>query len=184
MLLSYNALVEVVKQGILTDVEPEHINAASIDLILGDTFYTERVPEVRGLYKMIDLSQRQSIEWEHGAPRMKQGWLDLAPGEFILAHTVNKFFMPDNLSAEYSLKSSLARNGLEHMLAGWIDPGFNNSVLTLELKNISRFHTLRIKPGMPIGQVKFFQHDTVPDHASYRSRGRYNGDLTVSGIKP
>jgi dCTP deaminase len=191
MLLSYNELVEVVDRGIITNVNrgdvneaDEEINAASIDLRLGDMFFTERPPEYRGQYRVVDLSKRESVEWENGAGRMIAGFLDLAPGEFILTHTLNKFHMPDDMSAQYSLKSSLARNGLNHLLAGWIDPGFNDSVLTLELKNNCRYHTLRLKPGMPIGQIIMFRHDEVPQNKSYRTRGRYNSDMSVSGIKP
>jgi len=185
MLLSYTELVnEVVSRGVVTGVGPTDVNAASIDLTLGDIFYTEREPTHRGMYTVVDLAKRESIEWEHAAPRMREGYLDLAPGEFILTHTTNKFYMPDDLSAEYSLKSSLARNGLEHLLAGWIDPGFTNSVLTLEFKNVSRFNILRIRPGMKIGQVKFFRHTAVPAEQSYRVRGRYNNDSSVAGIKP
>lgn len=184
MLLAHPELVEIVKQGYITDVDESSINAASIDLTLGHDFLFEGAPGQRGNYQVIDLSKRESIQWRRDENRSSAGYIDLLPGEFVLAHTVEKFFMPDDMSAEYSLKSSLARNGLEHMLAGWIDPGFTNSVLTLEFKNVSRFHALRLRPGMPIGQVKMFRHTRVAPEKSYRARGRYNDDASVQGIKP
>ena len=40
-----------------------------------------------------------------------------------------------------------------------------------------------IRPGDAIGQMIFFRHEPVPSEASYASKGRYNGDTSVSGIK-
>lgn len=63
------------------------------------------------------------------------------------------------------------------------DAGWNGSKLTLELSNLSRFHSIRIRPGDAIGQMVFFRHTEVPEDRSYAARGRYNGDTTVSAIK-
>lgn len=63
------------------------------------------------------------------------------------------------------------------------DAGWNGSKLTLELCNLSRFHSIRIRPGDAIGQMVFFRHTEVPEDRSYAARGRYNGDTTVSAIK-
>ena len=108
----------------------------------------------------------------------------IAPGEFLLAQSEQLFNLPMDISAEYKLKSSMARIGLEHLNAGWCDPGWHSSVLTLELINCSRFHTIRIVPGERIGQVVFFRHTLVPEEVSYQKRGRYNLDSKVSGMKP
>lgn len=199
MLQSYNQLLELVKLGVLT-YGPEReilpvslINPTSIDLTLGPVILRERYPDTtRGPIDLsnrrnglVDLAARDSVSWVKWSMSHEEDmdYYDLQPGEFVLAHTNEVFNMPNDLSAEYSLKSSLARNGLEHMLAGWIDPGFNNSTLTLELRNTTRHHVLRLRLGMPIGQVKFFRHEEVPAWASYAARGRYNGDAEVSAIK-
>lgn len=191
MLQSYNQLVELASQGVLTfgpQREPiplALINPTSIDLTLGPVILRERSQIGQPRSGLVDLAARESVEWARYclADDDDMDYYDLQPGEFILAHTNEVFNMPNDLSAEYSLKSSLARNGLEHMLAGWIDPGFNNSTLTLELRNTTRHHVLRLRLGMPIGQVKFFRHEEVPAWASYAARGRYNGDAEVSAIK-
>lgn len=195
-LLSYNELVALVNSGVVDAVRTvndqgydpgtDQVNPASIDLTLGGSYLRELTHLTPGEpMQVVDLSQRESVAWVKGRwDKDALGmYFDLYPGEFILSHTEQKFFMPDNLSGEYSLKSSLARNGLEHMLAGWIDPGFDNSVLTLELRNVTRHHVLRLRPGMPIGQVKFFRHAPVPADRSYRVRGHYNNDPSVSAIK-
>lgn len=94
--------------------------------------------------------------------------------------------MPLDMSAEYKLKSTQARNCLNHALASWIDPGWTNSVLTLELHNTSQKHWIRLRAGEKVGQIIFHRHLTVPYEMSYASRGSYNNDLTVQhgrGIK-
>lgn len=185
MLLSYHDLVRVVDQGYLKGLgDRGQINAASIDVRLGSDFMLETIPDSECLYtrpahRRINLAQRESVQW---TPHT--GTVALEPMEFILAHTIETFDMPDYLSCEFALKSSLARNGLEHLNACWVDAGFNGSVLTLELKNMTRHHVLVLEPGMLIGQLKFFAHNPVPVEQSYRSRGRYNGDKSVSNIKP
>ena len=107
----------------------------------------------------------------------------LFPGQFMLAQSIEVFNLPNNVSAEYKLKSSMARVGLEHLTAGWADAGWSNSVLTLELKNMTQHHPIRIRPGDTIGQMTFFEHEEVPQDRSYSTRGRYNGDISVSGAK-
>lgn len=107
----------------------------------------------------------------------------MQPGEFILAHTIEKFNLPDNLSAEFKLNSSGARIGLENALATWCDPWWHGSVLTLELKNFTRYHTIRLDAGCRIGQMIFHKSEPVPKDRGYAVRGRYNQDSTVSGVK-
>lgn len=78
----------------------------------------------------------------------------LQPGQFILAATVEKISLPDNMMARFDGKSSLGRLGLcTHMTAGFIDAGFTGTI-TLELKNENVF-PIMLKAGMRIGQVSF-----------------------------
>jgi dCTP deaminase len=106
----------------------------------------------------------------------------LRPNEFILAHTLEVFNVPDDICGQFALKSSLGRLGFEHAFSGWIDPGFNSSVLTLELTNMRQRTPLPLWPGMRIGQVIFMRMSSRPD-VSYRDCGRYNFDKTVKGSK-
>jgi dCTP deaminase len=98
----------------------------------------------------------------------------MSPGEFVLAQTQEMFYLPNDLAFEYKLKSSMARNGLNHLLAGHADPGWHGSVLTLEFHNISQFHPLILKTGMKAGQLVFHRGEPVPAEASYAVRGQYN----------
>ena len=141
------------------------LNPASLDLRLGPNIMVE-VADQQELVRM-DISERNEDD-----PYM------LKPGEFCLAETLEMFNLPDNVSAQFVLKSSRARSGLNHLLAGWCDPGWHGSKLTLELKNERRFHDIPLYPNLKIGQVVFHRMDEVPVN-SYRSVGHYNGHLTV-----
>ena len=179
-LLSYNRLCELVEQGVITNVRHEQINAGSIDLTLGRTILIEE--GIAKKARIVDFSKRESLEFmEYDIVRY--GAYVLGPGEFVLAQTEQMFYLPNNICAEYKLKSSMARVGLEHLNAGWADAGWHGSVLTLELKNMTQHHAHKLVAGMPIGQIVFFECEPVPEDRSYASRGRYNNDSTVKGIK-
>ena len=175
-LLSHEELLRIVEQEIITPVDPKDINAASIDIHLGNTILWEDIEP-----GTIDFSKRDPVKFNEYV--MDENGYLLKPGDFILAQSREVFNLPNWLSAEYKLKSSMARIGLEHMNAGWCDAGWNGSVLTLEFKNMTNNHDIIIRPGDAIGQMIFFRHEPVASEASYASRGRYNGDTSVSGIK-
>jgi dCTP deaminase len=176
MILSHNELLRIVEQEIIAPVDPKDINAASIDIHLGNTILWEDAEP-----GTIDFRKRDPVKFNEYV--MDENGYLLKPGDFILAQSREIFNLPNWLSAEYKLKSSMARIGLEHMNAGWCDAGWNGSVLTLEFKNMTNNHEIIIRPGDSIGQMIFFRHEQVPSDASYASKGRYNGDTSVSGIK-
>jgi deoxycytidine triphosphate deaminase len=107
----------------------------------------------------------------------------LDPKRVCLAHSVELFYLPLDITAEYRLKSSLARAFLEHLTAVWCDPGWHGSSLTLELSNMTEFHRIPLSFGMKCGQVSFRRHAPVPEEKSYRLRGKYNETLSVSQSK-
>ena len=191
MLITYTELKEELSRGLLT-VDPTNeppynmidvsqVNGASIDVRLGRIFLQEKYHDVR--YRpCVDLKKKESLNMH----KRIFGWGDkfyLEPGEFILAETVEIFNLPLYISAEFRLKSSGARAGLDQALAVWCDPGWHGSVLTIELRNNCRFHTLVLEPGMKIGQVVFFKGEPVPHKDSYAVRGQYNNDTEVTGNK-
>ncbi|EKD22599.1 MAG: dCTP deaminase [uncultured bacterium] len=181
-LLSALEILELIEQGVIENVREgainyrADINATSIDIHLGNDFLLEEpdVPE----FNIIDLSKRER-------PLMSEAInsVILKPGQFCLGNSIEVFHLPDNISAQYMLKSSHARAGLEHSLAGWCDASWHNSTLTLELKNNLEYHQLKLVSGMPIGQMIFFRHKIVPKEFLYRNKGRYNNDETVKQLK-
>lgn len=186
-LLSYNQLMLLIDDGVITHADPENVNSASIDIQLGRKLLIERTdpktydPKMQTLKRVVlrDREQLHMMEYD----LIQDGPYILYPGEFILAHSVEIFHLPNNISAEYILKSSMARIGLEHLNAGWCDAGWHGSALTLELKNMTRHHEIVLQAGDLIGQLRFFLHEEVPEDRSYAARGRYNNDKTVSGAK-
>lgn len=176
-LLSYTELVELVERGVITGVKPEAINAASIDVRLGDKLIIESESDLT-----VDIAKRTM--WASIGINIKDYHYDLRPGEFALAQTIEQFNLPDDICAEFKLKSSGARSGLENSLATWCDCGWNGSVLTLELKNFLQYHPIRLTYGSYIGQMIFFRVAPVPRERSYGVIGRYNGDTVVQACKP
>ncbi len=125
------------------------INPASIDLRLADEY--------------IDLHTDERKQFET---------LDLLPGDAILACTLEYVSIPTWCSATLYLKSSAARAGLDHALAGWVDPGFSGQ-LTLEL------HTHRpitLHAGRCYIQMVVQQNSANPNK-SYKDVGRYVGQM-------
>ncbi len=100
---------------------------------------------------------------------------DLQPGEFILAHTAETITVPPDCGAMVLLRSSAARAGFEHSLAGWCDPGFSGQI-TLELRNNLRFRSLQVEAGMRICQLVVHQLKQ-PATQQYGERGSYQGQL-------
>lgn len=180
MILSYNQLCDVVDSGFMTHVLPDNINGSSIDVRIGGKVLIERTAGYPELHT-ISLNKREPLTViEHN---LENEPLHLYPGECILAHTIEMFNLPMDLSCMFKLKSSAGRIFLEHMNAGWCDAGWHGSALTMELKNNSRNHVIKIEHGDSIGQMIFFPHLAVPEDKSYATRGRYNKDKTVSGTK-
>ena len=185
MLISYLRLTELLTTGVI-DADLKNVNSSSIDITLGEELLIEVEPKSHGLSELIDISApNQNINTMKWIGQKGEAYI-LEPGQCVLGSSVETFNLPDTISAEYKLKSSMARNFLEHLNAGWCDAGWHGSKLTLELKNLCQYHALVLRPGMKIGQVVFFEHKEVPSEFSYAKRGQYNGDRGVQksrGVK-
>ena len=187
-LLAHDEIKDLIDLEIVEYSEESLINSASLDIRIGMEILIERPlptynPEDRSCgLRRVSLKNRDPlnmITWN----LKTQGPFVLYPGEFILAHSHEVFNLPNHISAQYALKSSMARIGLEHLNAGWCDAGWNGSSLTLELTNITRYHEIVLEYLDKIGQLIFVRHKAVKDEHSYASKGRYNGDRGVSGAK-
>jgi dCTP deaminase len=104
----------------------------------------------------------------------------LRPGEFVLGCTIETFYLPHNVAGQFALKSTRARQGLEHLMAGYCDPGWSGSKLTLELQNARQHHPVALWPEMRIGQIVFHRMSQDPDR-DYSLVGRYNNHPSVHG---
>jgi dCTP deaminase len=176
-LLSHNELLGLIDLGVI-NVKPDRVKGSSIDVTLDNIIRIEDDPKFNAV---IDLRGKENIETREVVMTDEFGY-QIVPSEFVLASIAETLKLPNDMSAEFRLKSSAARNGLEQLNACWIDPGFNGKI-TLELINVTRKHRLTIKPGMPIGQITFRRHALVPDHASYAANGQYQGQDKVTASR-
>lgn len=174
MYFNHDEIVTLCQNGLLENWDESCVNAASIDVRLGDTIFVEdwesrdwSSEEVVLDYSKRDKMQLKEVKMDH------EGYV-VRPGQFFLAHTLERCNFPDDVAALFRIKSSQGRIGMEHMDAGWVDPGFHG-VLTLEFKNVTLFHAVRLRPGDRVGQLILFQGLPVDPEKSYRKLGNYNG---------
>lgn len=169
MILCDTEINALIQDGMVQDYDSDLINPASLDLRLGNLIMLESVES----HQMIplDISRYGKDHPYH-----------LVPGQFILAHTIEQFNMPEDIAGLFFLKSSRAREGYENLHAGYADPGWNGSTLTLELKNARQLQPLPIYSGLKIGQMVFFRMSQQPA-ISYAAVGHYNKDRLVSASK-
>ncbi len=161
-------ILTLVRRGLVTPFDHELVNPASLDVRLGQNLLVE-VPEVPALlpFSIAHYTQEKPFL--------------LGPHEFVLAETLEEFYLPDCIAGQLTLKSSRAREGIEHLLAGYVDPGYKGR-LTLELQNARTMHPVPLWPGMRIAQLVFHKLSMLPSK-DYSMTGRYYGDTAVQGSK-
>ena len=109
--------------------------------------------------------------------RIKQS-LTLECGDFVLASTVERFAMPNDVLAKVADKSTWARRGLA-VQNTIIEPGWNGW-LTLELTNHGK-SPIKIEAGSPIAQIIFHQL-LEPTETPYRGKYDHQADNPVEAI--
>ena len=169
MILSDAEIQAYCYEGMVTPFDPALVNPASLDVRLGDRILIESASSP-------DLVPLPLADHSETEPFL------LLPGQFVLAQTMETFSLPEDIAAQFVLKSSRAREGLEHLLAGYCDPGWHGSVLTLELHNSRQLHSIPLWPGKRIGQMVFHRMSQPPER-SYAVVGRYNRDRAVTGSR-
>lgn len=153
MICSDVELRQLCREGL---VEPFHdalINPASINLRLGDQFF------VYNTHGQVEYNLNEG-------ERSLALWIE--PGQFILAHTMETVRIPRGYCGQIFLRSTYARKGLNHALAGWIDPGFKGQI-TLELSSAV---PVLVSAGEAICQLVVSKL-AVPAEQPYQ--GRYQG---------
>lgn len=165
MILSDWEIRRLCEAGMVAPFDPALINPASIDVRLGNTL-------------LIESAQSPAMVPYPLGDHSKENPYLLVPGQFALAETVETFNIPTWLCVEFKLKSSRARERYDHAKAGFGDPGWHNSKLTMELKNNSQLWPIPLWPGMLIGQMVFTRMSQEPVR-SYAETGRYNNDQSV-----
>ena len=153
--------------GGITPFDMDLINPASINLRIGTAVQVEAES---GRLQEIDLRDFTAAH---------PFWVQ--PGEWLLTHTAELITLPPNMEAEVCLRSSAARAGWDHCLAGYVDPGWSGK-LTLEFQNVRRYKQLPLYPGQQLCQLRLRYLSTDPV-THYGQTGRYQGDQSVNACQ-
>ena len=133
--------------------EPAHVQPASVDLRLGDSFRVFHNHRTSA----IDLREPPAHLTEEVRVGPDEPFV-IHPGEFCLGRTEEWVELPDDIVARVEGKSILGRLGLiVHATAGFVDPGFRGT-LTLELNNLTRV-PIKLYAGLPIAQLSLMALD-------------------------
>ena len=166
MILSDRSIRAAVADGQirLEPFEPNSIQPSSVDVRLSDKF----VIFDNHTWTTIDVKREQ-----RGLTRVVEcghdGSFILHPNEFVLAATVERLELGDDLVARLEGKSSLGRLGLQvHSTAGFVDAGWKGH-LTLELVNVANLPII-LYAGMKVAQLSFVKM-TTPAENPYGSPG-------------
>src|SRR4051812_39037502 len=140
MILSDAQILGMLKDGSLTihplDDPEVQIQPASVDLRLDNSFLVMRHSSIPFVDPMQDVPAHYMDE-RRIYPQDQEIFI-IHPGEFVLASTIERIKLPNNLVGRVDGRSSLGRLGLQmHSTAGFIDPGFEGTI-TLEMSNVGR----------------------------------------------
>src|SRR5512139_312918 len=138
---------------VITPFNSEQVNPASYDLKLDNRF--------------VDL---------HTGKEFSADEITIKPGDAYLASTWEYLRLPNDVAGAVFLKSSMARLGLDHALAGWVDPGFEGN-LTLELH---AHREITLHAGQRVIQIVLYELDPA---ASFPYAAKYNHQLGPTRAK-
>ncbi len=153
-------------------IDPECINPASLDLRLGNKI---KIP----CDYWNDPEQREKAfvnNWPRWTDEIELRTWILQPGQFVLCHSIEVITIPDNMAGFLISKSSTGRIGLEHLHAGYFDPGFVGQAVW-EFTNVAPW-PIKLEYGQRIMQMVLVSTSQVPDR-TYAETGRYQGQRGV-----
>ena len=190
---SNTAIKQAIKDGhiICQPFIKKHVNGSSLDLTLGEYFYT--INDKRTIPKIYNPFDKEHVIQKFEGPHQasshkimakKLGFtplkniplnhpvIVLEPGERILAHT-HEFvgIYPPGTSSMHS-RSTMGRNGVVTCHdAGWGDPGYINR-WTMEIQNIDEHQSIILPVGERVTQLVFHFTPDVDGEYSHLS-GKY-----------
>ena len=167
MILCDKDIKKAIKDGDLIfreKLNPEQIEAASIDLKLGPIFKTFKhtSEHVLNLKKGIDFNKIMDTI----IVDKKKGFI-LHPNHFVLVSSREYMKLSNRVAVRAEGKSSLARMGLLVHTAGFVDPGFEGTI-TLEISNQAEIPIV-LYPDMYICQIAV-EWLSSPCELSYKDR--------------
>ena len=172
MIVTGNDLKSLVLQGKiqahLDQVMPSHIDVTLGSTVLVEEDNTEPLSKEDVYTPQVDLAARETVAFrETDTPH------NLEPNDFALFQLREWIELPPHMSAEFFIDSRLARSCLDHTCATWLLPGWKG-YLTLELKNLAKYHSLLLTEGMAIGKIVIHQHALCEEY-----KGTFNNQKEV-----
>jgi len=165
MMLSDAEILEAIRKGkiIIDPFREENVGPCSVDLTLSSKFTLFEEGQVIDS-RLGETVKTQTID-------AKGGEIELKPGQFILAKTVEKIAVSKDIAATLEGRSSIARLGVFVHAAGLVNPGSGlikpvPMVLEVFSQNSS---PVKLYPGMKIVQIIFHKLST-PARQGYDER--------------
>lgn len=200
MVYSDKQIKEELKTGhiVIHPLIVDNIRGSSVDVTLGEWFYTTERMHGRDFYNPFDAEDIERYfsgpfkAMPHAAWCAKYGRLPfrgiepdqpiivLRPGERILAHTHEFIGINPPGTTEMKSRSSWGRNGVAACFdAGWGDPGYINR-WTMEVYNLNQHESVPLPIGERIAQIIFHQTGEVERH--YGAAGKYQSGTDLQAI--
>lgn len=167
-MLGQKEILDRIESGqiIVDPFEPKHVGPNSLDLRLGEWHARQKRAAEHHVINITDPIDPSAI-WKE-PKRIPNGILILAPGELVLAHTMERVGTYGNIVGELSSRSSAMRMGIAVCVdAGLGDIGYD-SRWTLEIYNHTKV-SLAIPVGARICQMKF--HEVLGAGHTYQEKG-------------
>lgn len=166
------------ERHVIEPYEPRHVQPCSYDVHLADEFYVTRRCGRGDAW--IDASDGTlHCDVDSYVRRCDDAYMLSADG-FVLASTIERVRVPDDVCVRLEGKSTLARLAVGIHDAGLIDPGFEGNI-TLELRNCAPLPVL-LRRGQLIGQLTFHRlEEPVARPYGTNDRNHYQHQ---SGVTP
>ena len=171
MLLNKEEIIEYIRKGEIT-VEPfeeKLVGIDSLDLRLGNEILI-----AKNINKTINPKNPENY-WEK--KEIGEEGVELKPGSFVLATTMEKIGIGKSIAAFIEGRSSLGRLGvMVHVTAGIAHAGFGElkpSHITLEMYSVNP-NPVKLYKGMGIAQLVFVKL-SKPSKTAYDEIGKYVG---------
>lgn len=160
MILSDKSIRTAIEEGRINILpfDEDLVQPASIDLRLGKDFMTILPGASSPIIEPVGLAVENAINYERVICNKLHPFFYLFPNQLVLANTLERITMSDDLLGRLEGKASLGRMGISFgATSGHVAPGFEGE-LTLVMHNITN-RPIKLIPGMAIAQLSFEELD-------------------------
>jgi deoxycytidine triphosphate deaminase len=161
MILGYEEILKLIKEGVVENCPESSVQPAGVDLRVG-RFYRLK----SGAKLLKDSRELPEVE------EIQEDKIVLKPGEYILVETMEKINTPADILALVLPRTTLFRSGVS-LRTGVIDPGFNGT-LTFGMKNEGNYEFV-LERGARIAQMILLR----VEGKTKLYNGRYQGGKVV-----